>query len=216
MDAITDNLDLFGRGILKTLEICAWSAVLALVIGTLMAAFRVSPLLPLRAVGTTWVNVVRNCPLTIVLFFFAIGLPEAGVSGTFFQFGVAGLAIYTSAFVCEAIRSGVNSVALGQAEAARAIGLGFTQTIRFIVLPQAFRSVLPPLGNVFIAMIKNSAIVGAFGVVGDLYYVGQTLTGSRGYAAIPVLLGVTACYLLLTLPAGGLVAYLERRVAIAR
>jgi glutamate transport system permease protein len=216
MDAITDNYEFFLRGILKTLEICAWSAVIALVLGTIMAIFRVSPLPPLRALGTSWVNILRNCPLPIVLFFLAFGLPEAGVNGTFFRFGTIGLGIYTSAFVCEVIRSGINSVALGQAEAARAIGLSFAQTIRFVVLPQAFRSVLPPLGNVFIAMIKNSAIVGAFGVVGELYYVGQTLTGSRGYGAIPVLLGVTVCYLILTLPAGALVAYLERRVAIVR
>jgi glutamate transport system permease protein len=216
MDAITDNLDLFWRGILKTLEICVWAGVLALVIGTVIAAFRVSPLPPLRAVGATWVNVIRNCPLTIVLFFLAFGLPEAGVGGTFFRFGVAGLAIYTSAFVCEAIRSGVNSVALGQAEAARAIGLKFTQSLRHIVLPQAFRTVVPPLGNVYIAMIKNSAIVGAFGVGGDLFSVTQTLTGAQGYSALPVLLGVTVGFLMLTIPAGIFVGYVERKVAIAR
>jgi glutamate transport system permease protein len=216
MEAITDNLDLFGRGILKTLEICLWSGVLALVIGTIIAMFRVSPLLPLRATGTIWVNAIRNCPLTIVLYFLAFGLPEAGVSGTFVKFGVSGLAIYTSAFVCEAIRSGVNSVAFGQAEAARAIGLGFIQSLRFVVMPQAFRTVLPPLGNVLIAMIKNSAIVGAFGVGGELYSVGQSLTSAQGYAALPVLTGITIGYLILTLPAGALVGYLERRVAIVR
>jgi len=216
MDAITDNLDLFGRGVLKTLEICVWAAVLSLVVGTVVAVFRVSPLLPLRAAGTTWVNTFRNCPLTMVLFFLAFGLPEAGVHGTFFGFGVTGLALYTSAFVCEAIRSGVNSVAVGQAEAARAIGLGFGKSLRHVILPQAFRTVLPPLGNVYIAMIKNSAIVGAFGVIGDLFWVGQTLTGARGYGALPVLLGVTAGYLILTLPAGAAVARIERTVAIAR
>jgi glutamate transport system permease protein len=216
MDAITDNLDLFARGVLKTLEICVWAAVLSLVIGTVIAIFRVSPLPPLRAIGTTWVNTFRNCPLTIVLFFLAFGLPEAGVNGTFFRFGTAGLALYTSAFVCEAIRSGINSVATGQAEAARAIGLAFGKSLRHVVLPQALRTVLPPLGNVYIAMIKNSAIVGAFGVAGDLYWVGQSLTGAQGYAALPVLLGVTAGYLILTLPAGALVSVVERKVAIAR
>jgi glutamate transport system permease protein len=216
MDAITDNLDLFARGVLKTLEICVWAAVLSLVIGTVIAIFRVSPLPPLRAIGTAWVNTFRNCPLTIVLFFLAFGLPEAGVNGTFFRFGTAGLALYTSAFVCEAIRSGINSVATGQAEAARAIGLAFGKSLRHVVLPQALRTVLPPLGNVYIAMIKNSAIVGAFGVSGDLYWVGQTLTGAQGYGALPVLLGVTVGYLILTLPAGALVSVVERKVAIAR
>ena len=216
MDAITDNLDLFERGVLKTLEICVWAGVVSLIVGTVIAVFRVSPLLPLRAVGTAWVNTFRNCPLTIVLFFLAFGLPEAGVHGTFFRFGVSGLALYTSAFVCEAIRSGINSVSVGQAEAARAVGLGFGKALRHVVLPQAFRTVLPPLGNVYIAMIKNSAIVGAFGVSGDLFSAGQTLTGARGYGALPVLLGVTAGYLILTLPAGAAVAQIERRVVIAR
>lgn len=216
MDAITENLGLFGTGILKTLEICLLAALLALVLGTVFAAFRVSPVPPLRAVGSAWVTTFRNCPLTIVLFFFAFGLPEVGVGGTFFRFGVTGLAFYTSAFVCEAIRAGVNSVAAGQAEAARAIGLGFGQAMRHIVLPQAFRTVVPPLGSVYIAMIKNSAIVGAFGVGGDLFSVSQTLTSARGYAALPVLLGVTAGYLLLTLPAGAALGVVERKVAIAR
>jgi len=146
----------------------------------------------------------------------AFGLPEIAINAPFFWFGVTGLALYTSAFVCEALRSGINSVPTGQAEAARAIGLTFGQTLGTVVLPQAFRTVVPPLGNVFIAMIKNSAIVGAVGVGGDLYSVGVQLTGSLGEAAIPVLTGVALGYLVLTIPAGLLLGYLERKVAIAR
>lgn len=216
MDAITDNLDLFWNGLLGTLEICAYAAVGSLLLGTVLAAFRVSPVPPLRWVGTSWVNVFRNCPLTVVLFFCAFGLPEIGINGAYFWFGVVGLVLYTSAFVCEAIRSGINAVSAGQAEAARSIGMTFTQSLTVIVLPQALRTVVPPLGSVIIAMIKNSAIVGAFGVGGELFSVGQSLTGAQGYAALPSLGGVAVAYLLITIPAGILLGQIERRVAIAR
>jgi glutamate transport system permease protein len=216
VDVIIDNLGLFGRGVLTTLQISLYAGIGALVLGTLMAGFRVSPIPPLRGVGAAWVTVLRNTPLTVVLFAIAFGLPEIGINGSFFWFGVTGLALYTSAFVCEAVRSGINSVPAGQAEAARSVGLTFRQSLNLVVLPQAFRTVVPPLGNVLIAMIKNSAIVGAVGVGGDLYSVGAQLTGSLGFAALPVLTGVALGYLLLTIPAGLLVGALERKVAIAR
>jgi len=216
MDAITDNLDLFRDGLLGTLEICLYAAIGSLLLGTVIAAFRVSPVPPLRWAGTSWVNVFRNCPLTVVLFFCAFGFPEIGINGDYFWFGVFGLILYTSAFVCEAIRSGINAVDTGQAEAARSIGMTFNQSLRIVVLPQALRTVVPPLGSVIIAMIKNSAIVGAFGVGGELFSVGASLTGAQGYAALPSLGGVAVGYLLITIPAGILLNQIERRVAIAR
>lgn len=216
MQVIIDNLPMYASGLLRTVHICLYAVVLALILGTIAAGFRVSPLPPLRVAGTSWVNVLRNCPLTVVLFFMAFGLPELGLNGSYFWFGTIGLALYTSAFVCEAIRSGINAVPAGQAEAARAVGLTFGQTLGQVVLPQAVRTVVPPLGNVIIAMIKNSALVGAFGVGGDLFAVGDTLTSARGFAALPVLTGVALGYLVLTIPAGLLLGYLERKVAIAR
>ena len=200
MSPVIDNLDLIG----------------SMILGTVIAAFRVSPIAALRGFGSAYVTVVRNCPLTIVLFFMAFGLPELGINRSYFFFGIAGLVIYTSAFVCEALRSGINSVSAGQAEAARAIGLTFTQTMREVVLPQAFRSAIPPLGSVQIAMFKNSAVAGAFGIGGDLYSVGKTLTSARGFEYIPVLTGVAIGYLIITLSAGLALGLLERKVAIAR
>ena len=216
MDAVTENLDLYWSGLLRSLGICLWGLVGSLVLGTLIASFRVSPIASLRAFGTAWVTVLRNCPLTVVLFFCAFGLPEIGVNAPYFWFGVGGLILYTSAFVCEAVRSGINSVSPGQAEAARAIGLTFTQSLGTVVLPQAFRTVVPPLGSVIIAMIKNSAIVGAFGVGGDLFSVQATLVSARGLALIPILLGTAVGYLLLTIPAGIGLNVLERKLAVAR
>ena len=216
MSPVIDNLDLYWSGFLTSLEFIVYSLIGSMILGTVIAAFRVSPIAALRSFGSGYVTVVRNCPLTIVLFFRAFGLPELGINRSYFFFGIAGLVIYTSAFVCEALRSGINSVSAGQAEAARAIGLTFTQTMTQVVLPQAFRSAIPPLGSVQIAMFKNSAVAGAFGIGGDLYSVGKTLTSARGFEYIPVLTGVAIGYLIITLSAGLALGLLERKVAIAR
>lgn len=216
MGAVTENLDLYWSGFLRSLGICLWGLVGSLILGTIIATFRVSPVAPLRALGTAWVTVIRNCPLTVVLFFFAFGFPEIGINGNYYGFGLAALIVYTSAFVCEALRAGINSVPAGQAEAARAIGLPFSMTLSQIILPQAFRTSIPPVGSVLIAMFKNSAVVGAFGVGRDLFSVGESLTSAQGYPVLPVLTGVALGYLAITLPAGALLAFLERKVAFVR
>jgi glutamate transport system permease protein len=216
VDAVTDNLDLYVDGFLTSLQIILWTLVGSLVLGVLIAACRVSPVPPLQRFGTFWVTTFRNTPLSVVLFFCAFGLPEIGINRSFFFFGVLGLVLYTSAFVCEAVRAGINSVPAGQAEAARSIGLNFTQGLRYVVLPQALRTVVPPLGSVLIAMFKNSAVVGAFGVGGDLWSTGLTLTSARGYPTLPVFTGVAIGFLVITLPAGALLQLIERKVAIAR
>lgn len=216
MDAVIDNLDLFWNGFLTSLGICMIAMVGSLALGTLIAACRVSPVPPLRALGTFWVTAFRNTPLSLVLFFCAFGLPEIGINRSFYFFGVTGLVLYTSAFVCEAIRSGINSVSAGQAEAARSVGLTFSQSLRFVVLPQALRTVVPPLGSVIIAMFKNSAVVGAFGVGADLFSLQATLVSARGLELFPISIGVAVGYLAITLPAGALLQVIERKVAIAR
>ncbi|MGY2067411.1 amino acid ABC transporter permease [Blastococcus sp. SYSU DS0619] len=216
MSPVIENIDLYVDGFLTSLSIILVAMVGSLLLGTLIAAFRVSPVPPLRAFGTFWVSTFRNTPLSVVLFFCAFGLPELGINRTFYFFGVLGLILYTSAFVCEAIRSGINSVSAGQAEAARSIGLNFSQSLRFVVLPQALRTVVPPLGSVIIAMFKNSAVVGAFGVGGDLWSTGQTLTSARGFETLPIFIGVAIGFLLITLPAGAILQVIERKVAIAR
>jgi glutamate transport system permease protein len=221
LDALIAEFPRFVSGFLGTLRLCLFAGIGALLIGTLLAAFRVSPVPPLRLMGTSWVTVFRNSPLVVVLFLFAFGLPQVGVvfptfgGNAFFWPGVAGLAAYTAAFVCEAVRSGINSVPPGQAEAARAVGLTFQQTLGSVVLPQALRTVVPPLGSVMIAMIKNSAIVGAFGVTGELFSVEGALTAS-GYSALSSLGGVAIAYLVITIPAGIGLGVLERKIEVKR
>ena len=154
-----------------------FSGVLSLVLGTFLAGMRVGPIGVLNRAAAVYVAVVRNTPLLMVLLFFRIAGPKLGIRFEFvdivigdirfnnlFAACVVGLTVYTSAFVCEAIRSGVNAVPLGQAEAARAIGLPFTGVMREVVLPQAFRATVPPLASVQIALLKNTTVAGAVGV----------------------------------------------------
>jgi glutamate transport system permease protein len=214
VDAILDNLDLYWQGFRTTLSLAALSALLALTLGTLLATMRVSPVPTLRGAGTAYVETVRNTPLTLVFFFAVFVLPQVDIRLSFFVFAVSALTVYHAAFFCEAVRSGINSVAAGQAEAARSIGLTFGQSLRLVILPQAFRTVIPPIINVVIALIKNTAIAAAFGVL-DATAVGEQVANANSDQVIQVLIGVALCYLVITLPAGWLAEVLERRVAFS-
>ncbi|MDH6710723.1 MULTISPECIES: amino acid ABC transporter permease [unclassified Kitasatospora] len=209
-----DNFSLFRDGFLQTIELSALSALLALLLGTLLAAFRVSPVPVLRAFGTAWVTLFRNTPLTLLFFAVEFGLPPLGVHFSHLVFGVLALGGYTASFVCEVIRSGINTVPLGQAEAARSLGMTFGQTLTLVVLPQAARTVLAPLSSVFIALPRNSAIAGAFSV-GELYSVQQTFS-ERGYAIFAIFFWVACAYLVISAAVATLFRVLESRLAVAR
>ena len=186
----------------------------AFVLGVVLASFRASPVPPLRWAGSSFVELARNCPLTVLFFLFWFGLPNAGIQFPRFTSAVVVLSVYTSAFVAEVVRSGINTVAAGQAEAARSLGLTFTQVLGQVVLPQALRSVVAPLGNVFIALIKNTSIAYTISVV-ELTGQSQTLA-IRTAETIPVFTAAAVAYLVLTLPSGFAIGWLERRVAIKR
>jgi glutamate transport system permease protein len=215
VDAVLDNLPLYWQGFRTTLTLALVSGLAALVLGTILGAFRVSPVPPLRLFGATYVELVRNTPLTIVFFFFVFVAPQIGIRVPFFYSAVLALSVYTAAFVCEAVRSGVNSVSVGQAEAARSVGLTFTQTLREVVMPQAFRTIVPPLINIFIALTKNSSVAGGFFVL-ELFGVGRRLANAYGGDVVAVLIGVAVFYLVITIPAGLLANQVERKVAFAR
>jgi glutamate transport system permease protein len=212
---LADNFDLLWDAFLTTLSLSLLAGLLALVLGTLLAAARVSPIPPLRGLATFYVEVFRNTPLTVVFFFMIFGLPQIDFILGFFPGAVLSLGLYTAAFVCEAVRSGINAVSAGQAEASRAIGLTFGQSLREVVLPQAFRTVIPPLGNVFIAMVKNSSIAAGF-ATSELSSLLPRLVNADAGQLTAVLLGVVAAYMLITLPLAFGVHRLERRVAILR
>jgi glutamate transport system permease protein len=215
VDVVLDNLDVYVDGFVNTIYLTLLAAVGALVLGTLIAAMRVSPVPPFRAVGTLYVTLVRNTPLTVVFFLVFFGLPEVDVLLSFFTFAVLALTLYTAAFVAEAVRSGINSVAAGQAEASRSVGMTFGQTLRIVVLPQAFANSIPPLASVFIALLKNTSIASAFFVAEGLQRT-QGLINSNGQAVLWILAGAALGYLLLALVASFLFSLLERALAVAR
>jgi glutamate transport system permease protein len=211
-----------AEGFLENVKLSVMCGVLSLILGTVLVSMRVSPTPVLRAAGTLYVNVVRNTPLTLVLAFSALGLSDTlGLtlsqtpSTNSFWLVVIGLSIYTASFVCEALRSGINTVPLGQAEAARAIGLTFVQSLRLIILPQAFRTVIAPLGSVIIAMIKNTTVAVAGGYLAESAFVMKDTFDDTG-ASIPIFLGLAVAFMAFTLPIGFLTGWLGRRLAVAR
>lgn len=198
MNTLLDNLDIFTKGFGNTLILFAWSAVGALILGTVVAAMRVSPVPIMRGVGTVYVNTVRNTPLTLVMMFFALGYPQLGLPKLdYIPLAIIALILYTATYVAETLRSGINTVPLGQAEAARAIGLTFGQSLSQIILPQAFRAVVPPLFNVLIALLKNTTIAAAFSVLeaGAI----RAYLSERGEPALVVLLWVALVFVILVL-----------------
>jgi len=212
MQVLFDNWGVIGRGFLQTLELAGLSAVICLVVGALLAVMRVSPIPPLRWFGGGYVTIVRNTPLVLVFVLVVHGLPELGLRGSFFTRAVIALSVYTAAFVCEVLRSGMLTIPAGQAEAARALGMTFGQNLRLIIMPQAVRAVLPPLTSVLIALLKNTAIAEAFGLT-EATGVLDNLVRDHANAILPIFIAIAAGYMIITLGLSGIVSWIERRAA---
>ncbi|RDG38239.1 amino acid ABC transporter permease [Streptomyces corynorhini] len=206
-----------------TVQLTLYSAVGSLIWGTLLAGMRVSPVPLLRTFGTGYVNVVRNTPLTLVLVGCSLGLGQTlqftlggqDFKSIGFRLAVLGLVAYTSTFVCESIRSGINTVPVGQAEAARALGLSFRQVLTLIVLPQAFRSVVAPLANVLIALTKNTTVAAAIGVA-EAAALMKKMIENESSALFAVFAVFAFGFIVLTLPTGLLLGWVSKRVAVKR
>lgn len=208
----------FGMTILLTF----FAAIGSLVLGTLVAVMRVSPVALFQKVGAFYVNTVRNTPLTLII----IASNIVMVVNLGFSFSddfvrnniiwsIIGLSVYHAAFVCEALRSGVNTVPQGQAEAARSIGLTFGQSLKEVLLPQAFRGAITPLGNTLIALTKNTTVATAIGVA-EVSGVMKSMQEARADLAIPILLIVAIGFVILTLPMGILTSHLSSRLSVKR
>jgi glutamate transport system permease protein len=167
VEPVFADFDLYLSAFWLTVQLFFWAALASLVLGTLLGALRVGPVAVMRRAASTYVTVVRNTPLLIVFIFIFVVAPSLQwfVDTPFLLKGVIALTIYTSAFVCESVRSGINAVPLGQAEAARAIGMTFGGSMRHVILPQSFRAVVPPLASVNIALLKNTSVAAAFGLM---------------------------------------------------
>lgn len=228
MDLISENGSAILTSFWLTIQLAFFSAIGSLLLGTVLAVFRVSPVPVLRWVGAAVVYTFRNTPLTLVMFFSLFGLSyqlhvnlSDDLHKNVFRLAILALSIYTSTFVCEVLRSGINTVPLGQAEAARAIGLTFSQNIRMVVLPQALRSVINPLASVMIAMTKNTTVAVTIGVVtatnvneasGEM----KTLMESHADQLWLIFAIFAVGFMILTLPIGYLAGWAAKRWAVAR
>ena len=215
-EVLSEHLPEFSSGFLVTIRLVAISFVIAMVVGILVAALRVAPLKPLNWLGGVFVETFRNTPLLVLLFISYAGLRRAGLPIGPWVAGTASLGLYTAAYVAEALRSGVFAVGKGQIEASLSLGLDYPRTLRYIVLPQAIRTVIPHLGSLTIAMIKNSAIIGvSLLALGDLLHQAR-LVNSRTFQTDEVFFWAAVGYLILTGLTTLAVRRLEARYAIRR
>jgi glutamate transport system permease protein len=209
-----------------TIYLTFFSAIGSLVLGTVLAVMRVSPVGVLRGLGAFYVNTVRNTPLTLILLFCVLGVlyvlqvplaptdSPTSVRDNAIRWAIVGLSVYHAAFVCEALRSGVNTVDRGQAEAARSIGLTFAQSMREVILPQAFRGAIAPLGSVLIALTKNTTVASIIGVA-EASGLMKTIIENET-ASVTVFMVFAIGFVILTLPIGLLFTSLSRRLAVKR
>ena len=216
IEVLTDHFDQFASGLWVTTRLVLASFVIALVLGTAVAALRVAPSRSLNRLGGVYVEVFRNVPLLVLLFIAFAGLRRAGVPIGPWTAGIASLGVYTSAYVAEALRSGVFAVSKGQREAALSLGFSQVQTLRRIVLPQAFRTVIAPLGSITIAMIKNSAIVGASLLALPDLLKQARIVNSNTFQTTESFFWAAVGYMLLTVAVTVLFRTLESRYAVRR
>jgi len=210
-----------------TIKLTFFSAIGSLIWGTILVGMRVSPVPIMRGFATVYVNIFRNTPLTVIIVFSSLGLSSTlginlasqdsttSLADNGFRLAILGFVVYTSTFVCESLRSGINTVPVGQAEAARALGLGFLQVLRLIVLPQAFRAVIAPLANVLIALLKNTTVAAVIGVA-EAAALMSTMVENESDSLFLVFIVFAAVFVALVLPLGLLLGWVAKKVEVKR
>ncbi|MET1014062.1 MAG: amino acid ABC transporter permease [Paenisporosarcina sp.] len=203
---LSNNMDAFLDGFKITVIVSLIALLCSFLLGTLIAVMRIAPFKPLNWIGTSYVEFIRNIPVLVIVFFTYLAGSYSGMVA-----GTIGLTLYTAAFIAEAIRAGIMSVPRGQMEAARSSGLTYSQAMRTVILPQAIKIVIPPLGNQFINLVKNSSLL-AVVAGGDLMYQGD-LINAITFAPVDTYIFVGLFYLILTIPLSFGVGFLEKRLA---
>jgi len=215
MDALTENFDLILKGFAETLKLLLSSGLLALALGTLIGIARVSPVPILRGAAIAYVTIFRNTPLLVLILLTIYGLPQLGIDFGFFWNITLAMGVYTASFVTEAIRSGINGIPLGQAEAARSIGMPFGMTMTQVLLPQAFRLVVPPLASVFIALTKNTSLAAGFGVAEATFRL-KGLLNDNATDRVMIFVGIAIGYIIIVELISLGAALFERKWAVTR
>jgi putative glutamine transport system permease protein len=206
-----DHWDMYLKGFGNTLEASLLALIGSFILGILLAMMRLSTFRILQAISTAYIEFVRNIPLLLIVLLFFLGFPSLGVPLDGFKAGTIGLTVYTASFIAEVLRAGILSISKGQTEASRSSGLTYFQTMRFVILPQAIKIVIPPLGNQFLNLIKNSSVLGIVSGF-DLMYYGDIIA-SDTFVTFSVYIFVGMFYLVLTVPLSFAVRYMEARLA---
>ncbi len=208
---------------LVNLELTFWSAIFSAILGIILVVMRISPISSMRRVAAGYVELFKNMPLTIIMVFMVLGVfAQLKISFSdnfdtnFFWLAVVGLSLYTAAFMCESLRSGINTVPLGQAEAARAMGLNFMQSATLIIMPQALRGSVAPLGNTLIALLKNSTVAAAASVATETSSLMSEMIEFRPDVIVQIFLIFAFGYVILIIPIGVLTTYLSNKLAVRR
>lgn len=209
-----DYRDLFFEGFLTTVQLTALGFIFAMIIGTIMAIFRISPIVPLRAVGLIYVDIFRNVPLMSLIIVVVYALPEIGIMFSYKSSVIISMALVGGSFICESLRAGINGVPAGQIEAARSLGLTFTGTVQYVVLPQAFRSMIQPLVTTFIGIFLSSSLAGVVGVM-DLTAT-VSYINNREARGLMTFMVAAIIYLVISLGAGFVGSRLENRLRVLR
>ncbi|MDF2959342.1 MAG: amino acid transporter permease [Paenibacillus sp.] len=206
--------DTYLEGFWNTLQASLIALIGSFILGTVVAVMRIAPFKPLNWLGAAFVEFIRNIPLILIVFLFFLGPSVLGLPLSGFVAGTLGLTIYTAAFIAEAVRAGIQAVPKGQTEAARASGLTYNQTMRYVVLPQAIKIVIPPIGNQFLNLVKNSSVLSVVAGLDLMYY--ADLISTKSFVTFSVYIFVALFYLIITVPLSIGLSYLERRMAGAR
>lgn len=214
MNVLIDNAGLLLDAFLLTLRLLLVAGLLSLAWGTVLAAMRVGPIRVLSLAAGLYVTLFRNTPLLIILLLIFFGLPKVGITWGYFWPNIIALTLYTSCFVCEALRSGVNSIPIGQAEASRSLGMTFSQSMRNVILPQSFRAVVPPLASVLIALTKNTSLVAIFGLPDLTARMKDLLTDHAG-DLLWIFFGIALAYVLIVEVISLIATLIERRWRVA-
>lgn len=214
MSFLLPYLGEFAWGIAFTIGLVALGWIGAMILGSVLAIMRVSPIRAARIAAAGYILVFRNIPIPVQMVLFVFGFPLLGIVFSLFSSAVIVLIAYHASFVCETLRSGLNTVAVGELEASRSLGFAPFGTMRYLVLPQAFAAVVQPLGNVLILLVKNTSVAAIIGVA-ELTFTADKIAIEEVQAFI-VLGGAALAYVVICLLLKRLVSLLERRVAFSK
>lgn len=215
MDALLEYSEHILSGFWTTILLFVLSSAGSIVFGTILVAMRVSPIVSARLFAAGYVQVTRNAPSVLIFVIVAFGFPVLQIQFSFFTYAVIAVTIYKSAFICEALRSGINAVHPGQAEAARSIGMNGWQVLTYILMPQAFRSAIQPITNVLITLLKTTAVAAGFGVAEATYQLDE-LVRDRPDALYVIFFGISSGYILITLAVSAISRFIEGKLEVVR